>query len=294
MALKAGSWYQVCAQPFDNTGEHVLFVFPGWRDSRELHRAGFDQLPPLTIMAALADPVSSFQMADDDGWLPLDRFSGQLLALAMAAIIRLNAMGGPIDTEVSGELQLPGRVRGRYRAVLKPHDPDDDRLVPVMSRIRMDLLEEGESTVSFMAVGWDRYHELSKRAQLVVRSRDPFEEHGQLIPVILISDPIERAWSVADKLHAAEPMGMTLAPMKDSLAVIVSGPEDGYCLTVLNEKAATARAWWQAGIEESGGAIALMIVDTTPDPDRVEKWAPANVLAVFEFGSQKAAASKER
>jgi hypothetical protein len=294
MALKAGSWYQVCAQPFDNNGEPVLLVFPGWRDSRELYRAGFDQLPPLTIMAALAGPASSFQMADDDGWLPVDRFSGQLLALAMAAIIRLNAMGGPTDTEVTGELQLPGRVRGRYRAVLKPHNPDDDRLVPVMSKIRMDLLEEGESTVSFMTVGWDRYHELAKRAQLVVRSRDPFEEHGQLIPVILISDPIERAWSVADRLHAVEPMGMTLAPMKDSLALIVSGSEDGYCLTVLNEKAATARAWWQAGMEESGGAIALMIVDTTPDPDRADKWTPANVLAVFEFGSQKTAASKER
>jgi hypothetical protein len=294
MALKAGSWYQVCAQPFDNAGKHVLFVFPGWRDSRELLRAGLDQPPPLTIMAALADPASSFQRADDGGWVPLDRFSGQLLALAMAAIIRLNAMGGPTDTEVTGELQLPGRVRGRYRAVLKPPDPDDNRLVPVMSKIRMDLLEEGESTVSFMTVGWDRYHELSKRAQLVVRSRDPFEEHGQLIPVILISDPIERAWSVADRLHAAEPMGMTLAPMKDSLALIVSGPEDGYCLTVLNKEAATARAWWQAGIEESGGAIALMIVDSTPDPDRVDKWTPANVLAVFEFGSQKAAASKDR
>ena len=294
MTLKAGSWYQVCAQPIDNSGEHVLFVFPGWRDARELQAAGLGQPPELTIMAIIGDPESSFQRVYDDDWQPLDRFSGQLLALAMAAIIRLNAMGGPTDTEVTGELQLPGRVRGRYRAVLKPHDPDDDRLVPVMSKIRMDLLEEGESTVSFMTVGWDRYHELSKRAQLIVRSPDPFEEHGQLIPVILISDPIERAWSVADRLHAAEPMGMTLAPMKDSLALIVSGPEDGYCLTVLNEKAATARAWWQAGIEESGGAIALMIVDSTPDPHRVEKWAPANVLAVFEFGSRKTAASKQR
>jgi hypothetical protein len=89
-------------------------------------------------------------------------------------------------------------------------------------------------------------------------------------------------------------MGMTLAPVNDSLALIVSGPEDGYCLTMLNKEAAAARAWWQAGIEESGGAIALMIVDSTPDPDRVDKWAPANVLAVFEFGSQKTAASKER
>ena len=37
-----------------------------------------------------------------------------------------------------------------------------------------------------------------------------------------------------------------------------------------------------------------MTTTATLDPDRVEKWAPANVLAVFEFGSQKTAASKER
>jgi hypothetical protein len=294
MALKAGSWYQVCAQPFDNTGEHVLFVFPGWRDSRELHRAGFDQPPPLTIMAALADPASSFQMADDDGWLPLDRFSGQLLALAMAAIIRLNAIGGPTDTEVSGELQLPGRVRGRYRAVLKPHNPDDDRLVPVMSKVRMDLLEEGETTLSFMNLGWDTYRELSKRAQLMVPWPDPFEDRGESIPVVVISDGIKRAWTAADKLRAAEPLDLSLMPMEASLGVIVSGPEEGYCLTMLKEQAAAVRAWWQAGIEESGGAIALMVVDTTPDPNRLDKWAAANVLAVFEFGSRKAAASNDR
>jgi hypothetical protein len=294
MALKAGSWYQVCAQPFDNNGEHVLFVSPGWRDLRELHRTGFDQPPPLTIMAALADPASSFQVADDDGWLPLDRFSGQLLALAMAAIVRLSAMSGPRDTEVSGELQLPGRVRGRYRAVLKPHDPDDDRLVPVMSKVRMDLLEEGETTLSFMNLGWDTYRELSKRAQLAVPSPDAFEDRGESIPVVIISDAIKRAWTAADKLRAAEPLGLTLVPMEASLGVIVSGPQDGYCLTMLKEEATAVRAWWQTSIEESGGAIALMVVDTTPDPTRLDNWAAANVLAVFEFGSQKPAAAKER
>src|ERR1700724_79775 len=88
--------------------------------------------PDLTIMAELADPESSFQRLFDGDWLPLDRFSGRLLALAMAAIVDINAAGGPTDSEVTGELRLPGRVRGRYRAVLKPKDPDDDRLVPVM------------------------------------------------------------------------------------------------------------------------------------------------------------------
>ena len=288
MALKAGSWYQVCAQPMDNPGAHVLLVFPGWRDARALQAAGLGQPPDLTIMAEIGDPESFFQRVYDGEWLPLDRFSGQLLALAMAALIRVADMGGAPDTEVSGELHLPGRVRGRYRAVLKPRNPDEDRLVPVMSKIRMDLLEPGETTVSFMTVGWDAYDVLSKRAQLVVRSGDPFEQRGELVPVILISDQIERAWSVADRLHAAEPMGMTLAPMQDSLALIVSGPKDGYCLTVLNDNAATARAWWQSGLEESGGAIALMIVDSTPDPDRVDTWAPANVLAVFEFGCRAA------
>ncbi len=294
MVLKAGSWYQVCAQAVDNAGSHILFVFPGWRDMRELHAAGLGQPPELTIMAELGDPESSFQRLDEDNWLPLDRFSGRLLALAMAAIVDIDAAGGPTDREVTGELQLPGKVRGRYRAVLKPRDPDDDRLVPVMSKVRLDLIEEGETTISFMNLGWEQYRELSNRSQLVVPSREPFEEHGQSIPVILVSDPIERAWSIADRLHAAEPMGMTLAPIEGSLALVVSGPQDGYCLTMFNENAATARAWWQANKEESGGAMALMIVDTTPDPDRLDQWFPANVLAVFEFGSRKQAASKQR
>src|SRR5260370_38117027 len=218
---------------------------------RELHAAGLGQPPDLTIMAELRDPESSFQRRDEDNWLPLDRFSGRLLALAMAAIVDIDAAGGPTDREVTGELQLPGKVRGRYRAVLKPRDPDDDRLVPVMSKVRLDLIEEGETTISFMNLGWEQYRELSNRSQLVVPSREPFEEHGQSIPVILVSDPIERAWSIADRLHAAEPMGMTLAPIEGSLALVVSGPQDGYCLTMFNENAATARAWWQANKEES-------------------------------------------
>jgi hypothetical protein len=294
MALKAGSWYQVCAQAIDNAGSHILFVFPGWRDMSEMRTAGLGQPPDLTIMAELGDPQSSFQRLYEGDWLPLDRFSGRLLALAMAAILEMSAAGVSTGTEVTGELTLPGRVRGRYQAVLKPRDPDDDRLVPMMSKVRMDLLEEGESTVSFMTLGWDTYRTLSKRAQLVVPSRDPFKDHGESIPVILISDPIERAWSVADRLNAAEPMGMTLVPMEDSLGLVVSGPQDGYCLTVLNENAAGARAWWRASIEESGGAIALMIADTTPDPDSADEWFPAHVLAVFEFGSQKQDGAKQR
>lgn len=289
MVLKAGSWYQVCAQGFDNPGgHHVLFVFPGWRTMRDLQQDGRTQPPPLTMMIELRDPNSTFQMAGDDGWGPLDRFSGRLLALAMAAIIDLTAAGSLPDTEIKGELQLPGRVRGRYRAVLKPADPEDEHLVPVMSKVRMDLLQEGDSTLSFMNIGWDEYRALSKRAQLRVPAPEPFQDRGESMPVVLISDPIERAWSIADKLHAAEPMGLSFVPMEASLGLVAIGPKDGYCLTVLNEEAAAVRRWWQASTESSGGAIALMVVDTTPDPNRFERWQPANVLAVFEFGSQKA------
>ena len=289
MALKAGSWYQVCVQPLDNATSHILFVLPGWRDVHELHAAGVGQPPDLTIMVELGDPKSFFQRLYDDAWLPLDRFSGQLLALAMAAIVRLSAVAGPPDTEVTGELQLPGRVRGRYRAVLKPRDPDDDRLVPVMSKIRTDLLEVGDSTVSFMNFGWAMYRDLAQRAQLAVPSPPALGDQRESIPVVLISDAITRAWTAADKLRAVEPLGLTLVPMETSLGVVVSGQQEGYCLAVLNEESAALRTWWQASLEESSGAIALMIVDTAPDPDRVDTWAPANVLAVFEFGSQKTA-----
>lgn len=295
MALKAGSWYQVCAQTFDNAGgRHILLVFPGWRDMRDLQRAGSAQPPPLTVMAELADPVSTFQMADDDGWLPIDRFSGRLLALAFAAIIDLNAAGSPPDTEISGELRLPGKVRGRYRAVLKPADSEDDRLMPVMSKVRMDLLQEGDSTLTFMNLSWETYRALSKRTQLCVPSPEPFEDRGQSIPVVVVSDPIERAWTVADKLHAAEPLGLAFVPMAAQVGLVVVGPKDGYCLTILNEEAAAVRAWWKASTDGSGGAVALIVVDTTPDPDRFDRWVPTNVLAVFEFGSQKPSSSEAR
>ena len=110
MALKAGSWYQVCAQPIDNSGEHVLFVFPGWRDGRELQAAGLGQPPELTIMAIIGDSESSFQRVCDDDWLPLDRFSGQLLALAMAVLVvgdrasrTAEAITVPLDAVTRGE-----------------------------------------------------------------------------------------------------------------------------------------------------------------------------------------------
>lgn len=287
MALKAGEWYQISAQPFDNPGgNHVLFVFPGWRDMLQLQQAGHGEPPNLTIMCEFAEPYSSFKMIDDGDWCPLDRFSARLLALAMAAIIDLSAIDGPPDTEVKGELQLPGRVRGRYRAVLKPHDPNNDHLVPVMSKISMDLLKEGDTTLTFMNIGWNEYRSLSNRAQLRVPAPEPFQDRGESIPVVLVSDPIERAWSIADKLHAAELMGLSFVPMEASLGLVAIGPKDGYCLTVLNDEAAAVRAWWQAGTDASGGAIALMVVDTTPDPNRFDRWKPANVLAVFEFGSQ--------
>jgi hypothetical protein len=244
------------------------------------------QPPPGTIMAEFRDPNSTFQMAGDDGWDPLDRFSARLLALAIAALIDLNAAGGPTGSEITGDLQLPGNVRGRYRAVLKPHDPEDDRLVPMMCKVRMDLLEEGETTLSFVNLDWHTYRALANRAQLRVPSQEPFKDRGHSVPVILISDPIKRAWSIADKLHAAEPLGIALMPVQDSLAVVAAGPTEGYCLTILNEEAAGVRDWWNAGTDASAGASALMVVDTTPDMNRFDRWDPANVLAVFEFGRQ--------
>ncbi len=290
MVLKVGSWYQACAQELDtNAGNHLLFLFPGLCDMRYLQRAGLAEPHPGTIMAELRDPDSSFQMADDGGWLPLDRFSGRLLALALAAIIDLNASPRLPDTEISGELALPGRVRGRYRAVLKPSQPDDDRVVPIVGRVREDLFEEGDGTITFMNLAWDKYRALAGRAQLRMPAPESFEDLGESIPVVVISDSVTRAWSVVDKLHAAEPMGLSFGQMEDRLAVILAGSKDIYWLTTLDEQGAAVRAWWQVGRDASLGAAALMVADTTPDPDRFDRWVPANVLAVFEFGRQRPA-----
>jgi hypothetical protein len=288
MALKVGSWYQATVQDFDGgNGHRLLFLFPGFRDILDCQRAGLAKPPPGTVFAQLKEPDSSFQMADDDGWLPCDRFSGRLLALALAAIIDLTACPRPPDTEIIGELALPGRVRGRYRAVLKPRQPDDDGAVPIIGKLRGDLFEEGDATITFMNLDWDTYRALAGRAQLHQPAPEAFDDRGESIPVVVISDSIKRAWSVADKLHAAEPLGLSFGAMGDRTGVVLDGSKDTYCLTTLDQEAEAVRAWWQVGRDASLGAAALMVADTTPDPNRFDGWVPANILAVFEFGLQR-------
>jgi hypothetical protein len=36
-----------------------------------------------------------------------------------------------------------------------------------------------------------------------------------------------------------------------------------------------------------------MVVDTTPDPNQFDRWVPANVPGVFEFGAQSPQPAKK-
>jgi hypothetical protein len=286
MMLKVGSWYQACAQAFTSDSSNVLFLIPGWRNLRDLQKAGFTGPPPGTVFAELHEADPTFQLIESEGRLPVDRFSGQMLALALAAMVELNAADPSPETEIRGDLRLPGDVRGRYRAVQAPADPDADRAVPMMSVLRHDLYADGDCTVSFMHIRWDEYRALCGRAQLRVPSPEPFEDQGESIPVIVLSASIKEAWSIADKLHTARPLGIAFGETEDGLSVMVAGPNAGYVLMSTQEEASGVLAWWHSGTDSSGGASALMVVDTTPDQSSLDRWLPTHVLAVFEFGRQ--------
>src|SRR5436309_10678590 len=88
LGVKAGDWYQICAQSMDHPdGHHMLMVYPGWRDVGELQQAGRGQPPPLTMIAQFDEPDAGFTQAyEDGGWGPLDRISARLMELAIAPI----------------------------------------------------------------------------------------------------------------------------------------------------------------------------------------------------------------
>lgn len=282
--LKVGSWYQACVQAFVTESNNVLFLFPGWRNFRDLQKAGFDKPPPGTVFAELRNPDPAFHVIESDGQLPLDLFSGRMLALALAAMVDLGDADQSPEAEIRGKLQLPGGGLGRYRAVRAPADPGAEHIIPMMGVLRHDLYADGDATVSFMRSPWSEFGVLAERAQLHVPSAEPFVERGESIPVVVVSAPIKVAWSIADKLHAAKPLGMTFGKTEEGIVFIAGGRHEWYAL-MTTEDAGGAIDFLHEGIDSSGGVSALIVVDTTPDPDRYEEWRPTNVLAVFEFGA---------
>jgi hypothetical protein len=286
MMLKVGSWYEACAQAFTKGPSNVLFLFPGWRGLLDLQKTGHGAPPPGTVYLELGETDCSFAEFDSQGIGPPDRFSGRLLTLALSAMIDLAGADPAPDTEVTGELSLPGRVRGRYRAVRAPAGADAGRLVPLMTIVRTDLYAEGDGTVTFMTVTSTGYRDLAERAQVRWPADKVIEDLDEVMPVAVVSAPIKTAWSIADKLHATKPVGIVFGETPQGFSAIVTGPDTGYVLMPSQEEVLTANDWWREATKASGGRSALVVVDTTPDGNQLERWDPTHVLAFLEFGSR--------
>lgn len=282
--LKVGSWYEACAQAFSSGPVNALFLFPGRRDLRSLQEAGMAEPPPGTIFAELRDLTPGFQVITPDGWLPLERRETRLLALAFAAITELAASSNAsVEPEVVGELAMPGGSRGRYRARRAPAHPDADHVVPIMGIPRVDLYGDGECTISLMRLRWPEYRGLRERARICSEAKE-LQDLSEMVPLVVLSGSADLATAIAGKLEAAQPLGITFGELDRVLTMILPGLKDSYQIMEAPEQREEVLVWWH-GTKSAGGAYALVVTDTPPDP--AVQWHPTTVLAVFEFGTQR-------
>lgn len=302
--LKVGSWQQVCAQHFSNGSTTALFLFPGRRNLRDLQRAGMAEPPAGTIFVELLDdraspetiaavcangwpadlrPIPSFRAIARDGWLPLERSQTRLLALAFAALTDFDGTGATgANVEIAGELTMPGATRGRYQVRRAP--AEDDNTVPLMSMPRPDLYGDADCVLSFTTISWSEYWALRARATLCRPAKLPFEERGELIPLVTISGPSGGAAQIVQKLDAAEPLGIAFAETDGFLAAILAGLKESYVLLETQER--EELMLWKHVTRLSAGAYAVVVEDTqaghVPGDEKAE-----SVHAIFEcrFGA---------
>src|SRR2546425_688361 len=78
--------------------------------------------------------------------------------------------------------------------------PDDDGMVPLMGMPRPDLYGDADCTLSFTTISWPEYWALRARAPVCRPAKLPFEERGELIPVMTISGSRDHALEIAQKL----------------------------------------------------------------------------------------------
>ncbi len=240
--------------------------------------------PPGTIFAELRDLTPGFQVITPDGWLPLERRETRLLALAFAAITELAASSNAsVEPEVVGELAMPGGSRGRYRARRAPAHPDADHVVPIMGIPRVDLYGDGECTISLMRLRWPEYRGLRERARICSEAKE-LQDLSEMVPLVVLSGSADLATAIAGKLEAAQPLGITFGELDRVLTMILPGLKDSYQIMEAPEQREEVLVWWH-GTKSAGGAYALVVTDTPPDP--AVQWHPTTVLAVFEFGTQR-------
>jgi hypothetical protein len=181
------------------------------------------------------------------------------------------------DGEVTGDLVLPGGVRGRFRARKAPERP---HLVPMVMAPRFDLFDGTDSTFTAFAIDWPSYAEIRARA-LHVQAAE-FEGIPGLILAIL-SGTDEEARVMADRLRTAEPLGVTFGEAQGGRAMVLTGKHDSYVLIHVGPSHREQLALWWHKREKCKGAHAVLVTDTHPDGDGAD-WNPKTVHALFEFG----------
>jgi hypothetical protein len=302
--LKVGSWQEACAQHFTNGSASALFLFPGHQNMLDLRRAGMAEPPAGTIFVELLDdpappeaiatarehgwpvelrPIPAFRAITPHGWLPLERSQTRLLGLAFAAITDFDRSGRiEPNAEVAGELTLPEDSRGRYRVRRAPDG--DDGMVTLFGMPRLDLYGDADCTLSFTTISWPEYWALRARAPVCRPAKLAFEEHGELIPVATISGSRDQALEIAEKLTAAEPLGVTFGESGDVLAAILVGLKASYMLLQAQEQREELMLWRHA-TRSSGGAHAVAVEDTDGGQEPGDP-NTASVHAIFECRSK--------
>jgi hypothetical protein len=300
--LKLGSWQEACAQHFSNGPMNVLFLFAGHRNLLDVQRAGMAEPPAGTIFVELLDdraspatiaaareagwpaelrPIPAFRVITPNGWLPLERSQNRLLALAFAAITDFDgARDLEPNAEVAGELTMPEATRGRYRARRAP--ANDDGKVPLFGMPRLDLYGDADCTLSFTTISWSEYWALKQDAPFCRAAKLPFEERGELIPLVTISGSRAEAAEIAQKLMAADPVGITFGESDDVLAAILVGLKESYMLLQVEEQREELMLWRHA-TRSSGGAHAVVVEDKDAGEQPADQ--EVSIRAVFECRS---------
>jgi len=296
--LKVGSWLEACFQHISNGPRTVGLLFPGHRTLLDLQAAGLSEPPAGTIFVELIDepsssnllreivsydwpadlrPVPAFQTITPSGWLPLERAQTRLLALAFAAITDFDAAtDGSTSPEINGELTMPGATRGRYRARRAPSGDGD--LVPLMGMPRDDLYGDVDGGLTFTSLPWSEYCGLRARSRLFRQTKLAFEELPQ-IPLVELSAGAGQGAAMAEKLEAADPLGVAFGEKDASLAAILMGLKESYFL-IDTEEEREALLLWRHLVRSSDGAHAIVVTEGTGDQDA------QTVHAIFECRSR--------
>ena len=91
---------------------------------------------------------------------------------------------------------------------------------------------------------------------------------------------------MSEKLHRAQPLGITFGKTPEGLTMLVGGSNESFELVTTQDESVDLMGWWRAGTNSSEGASALIVVDSSPEQMDSDRWVPAQVFAVFEFGRQ--------